>query len=101
MLNDELGKLDDGSELFDSLRALRAACRKFFERTQFLDGRHRGPHHRFDRFDVESQTFFTALGELRGTFGIHLARIAVQHGLDVEDGLASVFPVSDDEANAK
>ena len=46
-LTDEMGRLDEGSELFDSL-----------------------------------------------------ARIAVQHGLDVEDGLASIFPAGDDEANA-
>ena len=100
-LTDELGKLDQGSELFNNVKALRAACRKFLERTQFPGEPRRRLHDRFDHFDVEAQTFFTALGELRGTFGIHLARIAVQHGLDVEDELASIFPASDDEGDWK
>src|ERR1700739_669859 len=41
-LSDELGKLDGGSELAASLRAMRAACRKFLERvgTDGRDGIH-------------------------------------------------------------
>ena len=37
-LSDELGKLDGRSELAASLRAMRAACRKFLERLG-MDGR--------------------------------------------------------------
>jgi len=36
--------------------------------------------------------FGDALGELRGTFGIHVARLAAQYGLDIEDELASILP---------
>lgn len=39
----------------------------------------------------------TALGELRGFFGVHVARLAVQHGLDVEDDLAAILPAADEE----
>src|SRR5579884_2284651 len=73
-LSTELGKIDAHSEFAASLRAMRAACRKFLERVG-VDGRdivlyanHRG--------HFASWTFYSALGEMRGTFGVHLARIA-------------------------
>lgn len=34
----------------------------------------------------------SALGEMRGTFGVHLARIAAAFKLDVEDRLAQIIP---------
>jgi hypothetical protein len=88
-LSDELGKLDSGSELAASLRATRAACRKFLERVG-TDGRE-GIHHA-KGWGFHSWTFGSALGELRGTFGVHVARIAAAFKLDVEDRLASIVP---------
>ena len=95
-LSAELGKLDHGSELAASLRAMRAACRKFLERVG-ADGRevalyanHRG--------HWASWTFYSALGEMRGAFGVHLARIAAQFKLDIEDDLASILPEKDEES---
>jgi hypothetical protein len=38
-------------------------------------------------------TFGSALGQLRGTFGIHVAKIAALK-LDVEDRLASIVPAN-------
>ena len=43
-----------------------------------------------------SWTFNGALCELRGVFGIHLAKIAVMYGLDIEEGLATILPIRDD-----
>jgi hypothetical protein len=94
-LTAELGKLDVNSAFSESLRAMRAACRKFLDRVGAdgqevtLYARHRG--------HWASWTFYSALGELRGTFGIHLARIAAQFQLDVEDRLASILPERDEE----
>jgi len=91
---DELGKLDGScSELAASLRAMRAACRKFLERVG-TDGRD-GIHHA-NGWAVHSWTFGSALGELRGTFGIHVAKIAAAFKLDVEDRLASILPANAD-----
>jgi hypothetical protein len=93
-LSTELGKLDNGSELAESLRAMRAACRKFLDRVG-TDGRevilyaNNNGHY-------ASWTFYGALGELRGTFGVHVAKIATQFRLDVEDKLASILPASAD-----
>jgi hypothetical protein len=91
----ELGKLDAGSEFAASLLAMRAACRKFLERVG-EDGREitlYANHHGH----WASWTFYSAIGEMRGTFGIHLARIAAQFHLDIEDNLASILPAKDEE----
>jgi len=92
-LSDELGKLDGGSELSASLRAMRTACRKFLERVG-TDGRD-GIHYA-NGGGYQSWTFGSALGELRGTFGVHVARIAAAFKLDVEDRLASILPANAD-----
>jgi hypothetical protein len=94
-LTRELQGLTTEKELADHLRAMRAACRKFLnvacggseEVVRF--GGHRG--------HWASWTFNSAVGELRGTFGHHVAALAAQYGLDVEDDLASILPASDVE----
>lgn len=89
-LSNELGKLDSGSRFAAGLRAMRAACRKFLERVG-VDGRdtilYANRHGHW-----ASWTFYSALGEMRGTFGIHLAQIAAQFRLDIEDRLATILP---------
>jgi len=44
--------------------------------------------------------FITALGELRGSFGIHLATLATSYGLDMEDELASILRASPEDETA-
>lgn len=92
-LTEELGKLEGTSELSASLRAMRAACRKFLERVG-KDGRE-GIRYAIGS-NVHSWTFGSALGELRGTFGIHIAKIAAKFRLDVEDKLAAILPADAD-----
>ena len=72
---------------------MRAACRKFLERVG-TDGRE-GIHHA-NGWGFHNWTFGSALGELRGTFGIHVAKIAAAFKLDVEDRLASILPANAD-----
>lgn len=98
-LSGELGKLEAKSEFAASLRAMRAACRKFLERVG-TDGREvalYANHHGH----WASWTFYSALGEMRGTFGVHLAKIAAEFKLDIEDRLATILPApatdSDDD----
>jgi hypothetical protein len=93
-LSGELGKLDTKSEFASSLRAMRAACRQFLDRVG-TDGRevtlyanHQG--------HWASWTFYSALGEMRGTFGVHVAKIAAEFKLDVEDRLAEILPARAD-----
>ena len=94
-LSSELGKLDAGSEFAASLRAMRAACRKFLERVG-VDGREAVLYaNRHGHW--ASWTFYSALGELRGTFGVHLARIAARFRLDIEDNRAAILPAKDQD----
>jgi hypothetical protein len=51
----------------------------------------------FDHGYWASWRFGAALGELRATFGLHIAKLATQNGLDVEDDLARILPASDVE----
>jgi hypothetical protein len=78
------------AQLVEPLRAMRAACRKYLDET---DPRSRRIHNPYGG----DLLFASALGELRGVFGLHLARLCVAYGIDVEDELASIFPVADDE----
>lgn len=92
-LTSELGRLTSDGQLADSLRAMRAASRKFLNAVGPADS----PvvRHAFDRGHYASWEFNQALGEMRGVFGIYIAILAATHGLDVEDGLASIVPAAD------
>ena len=89
-LTSEIQRLGDNSEeLAGSLRAMRAACRKFLTPV---------PSGEFQRMGSYGPRWLAgALGELRGVFGVHIARLAAQYGLDVEDELAAILPAIDDE----
>jgi hypothetical protein len=94
-LTTELSKLSSDKEISLSLSAMRAACRKFLSTVE-------ADERRAIRFGASlghfaSWVFNGALGEIRGVFGVHVARIAAAHGLDVEDELASVLPAATDE----
>jgi hypothetical protein len=94
-LTGELGRLDAGSDFAASLRAMRAACRKFLDRVG-VDGREVALYaNHYGHWS--SWTFYSALGEMRGTFGVHLAQIAAHFKLDVEDRLATILPEADRE----
>lgn len=84
-LTQELAELDPKSELAESLKAMRASCRKFLDEA--------GMHSYFPAFAVH-------LGELRGVFGIHIAQIAAKYHVDVEDQLAVILPPEVDKSDA-
>ena len=93
MLTTEISNLDEKAEVTASLRAMRAACRKFLDTAQADNGR-------IIRFGAErghyaSWTFNSALGEMRGVFGVHLARLAAAYGVNVESDLAVIIPGED------
>jgi hypothetical protein len=90
-LTGEIGKLGNHSVLGDHLRAIRAACRKVLRDSRQGGSRiHMPPWH-----GPFESGFFLALGDLRSTIGIHVAAIAVMHGLDVEGDLAETLPEAD------
>jgi hypothetical protein len=80
-----------GEELRSLVKAVRASFRRFVDEAGpggvFLSGEStRG----LDLFSV-------ALGELRATVGLHLATIAYQYEIEVEEELATIFPSMDVE----
>ena len=89
----EIGSLDSQSPLAANLRAIRAACRKFLAVVDEADWQYARP----GRWGYQSWVFATALGELRGVVGIHVALIASRHGVHVEDDLPRIPPTEGDE----
>ena len=92
-LTSKIGQIPVDSELSKSLRAMRASCRKFLNDTN-------DPHGDIIRYGFQmghfaSWKFISALGELRGIFGVHIAKIAVSYGVDVEKELATIMPEED------
>ena len=85
--------LEDKSELANIFRAMRSACRRFLDGVQ-------GQWY-FDKGRGEIETdlgmggqihFYNAMGELRATMGILIARIIVMHGLSFEGQLINIIP---------
>ena len=93
-LTEELGNLPPSSDLAPHLKAVRGACRKFLDAMQHERG---GRIVRLHDYGSDSFGFHSALGEFRGAIGPHVAAIAVQYGIDVEDDLARVLPAADDD----
>ena len=89
-LTDQLERGGVPDDVSGSLRAMRAACRKFLDATD-LDLL-RDEVHWDQRIGWAGWRFNQALGELRCAFGIHVARLAVAYGIDVEEPLVSVLP---------
>jgi hypothetical protein len=86
----ELQNLDAGNDVAQHLRAMRAACRKFLATVGAEDDDI--IRHGAERGHYASWIFNSAVGELRGVFGVHISALAASHGLDVEDDLASILP---------
>jgi hypothetical protein len=85
-------------ELEASLRALRAACSRFLGELAEIEQRPTLPAGMYGMPDLRNRdSFYEALGALRATVGIHVARIAVLNGLDVGSDLACILPSADDE----
>lgn len=96
-LTAEIQKIDADGELAKQLRAMRGASRKFLDTVQAPNEYYSIVEHGFSPGHFASWVFLSALGELRGVFGLHLAQIAAAYGLDVEDDLASILPAKNDD----
>jgi hypothetical protein len=89
-LTHEMGNLSTNSELSQNLKAMRIACRKFLDNIDYRD--YDFKDYRFSTNTFQGWIFISAIGELRSTFGIHIAMIAAKYGLEVEDNLPSILP---------
>lgn len=89
-LTKELQSIPEDSQLFQYVKAMRIACRKFVTRMSFDDPD--SINHCGHWGHYLSWTFASALGEMRGTFGIMIAQLSATYGIDVEDDLATIIP---------
>lgn len=80
----------DDEHLAEPIRAMRAACRRFLDEAGFPGAPRRSIH-------PYQPGWLVALGELRATFGLHLARLCAAYGVDVEPELGSILPPSEEE----
>lgn len=77
-------------DLVVSLRAMRAAARKFVDAA--------GPNaQNFGHSGAFESAFGLAFGDFRTLMGVQIARIAIQYDLAVEDDLAVILPPRDEE----
>jgi hypothetical protein len=92
-LTSQLFDLDETSELSNILRAIRSTCRKFLDDVQQQYYFDMTPG-KMQRFGMGEQIhFYNAMGELRATIGILIAKILVMHGLDCESDLIKIIPL--------
>ena len=97
-LTDEIGKVDQKRELYNNLQLLRAACRKFLNDIQ----QYEKDLEDLPRISMMAGfVFFTALGELRGVFGIVISKIAISYGLDITGELDRIIPILEDNSELK
>lgn len=88
-LTSELPGIDDNSDLNSYVRAMRNACNKFLTKCpntrSFRD-------YACQEGNINNWIFTSAIGEMRGIFGVMIGQMAVAYGLDVEDDLAQIIP---------
>lgn len=89
-LTNDLQKLDYASELANSLREIRTACRNFLDKMQGIEPRNIVYRIYNREFGGKDAIFFEALGELRKTFAMEISTIARKYGIVLERGLASI-----------
>lgn len=79
--------------LSNTIRAMQAACRAFLGRNREVD---KLDAFRAGGWNLPRWVFDQSLGELRATFGICIAELAVAHRLDVEEPLTQILPADPD-----
>jgi hypothetical protein len=92
VLIQEINSATAGRTLELSLKAMRAACRRFVEAA--------GPNasNFYQQPELLSQhQFGIALGDLRTSIGFYVAAMAGRFGIDVDDDLARILPAADDD----
>jgi len=69
---------------------MRNACNKFLSKCRDDDDFR---YHAITPGNIDNWIFTSAIGEMRGVFGIMIGQIAFSYGIDVEDNLAQIIPI--------
>lgn len=90
-LTEELSSLDRSTPLAQSLSAMRSACRKCLD--QLENASKNKPYSEFCCGPGEQLAYwFGAIGELRSTFGLVVAKLSTMYGIEVEEELSTILP---------
>lgn len=93
LLTNTLFDVDTDGELGMTLKAMRNTCRKFLNEVQSEFYFKNGHELHLNNLGMGAQIhFFNAMGELRTTMGIFIAKILVMHTLDCESELQAILP---------
>jgi hypothetical protein len=76
-LTEAIQRLGEDSKAVPAMKAMRMACREYLDRAR----NHYGHH-----------DLATDLGRLRALFGLQIALLAIEYGIDLEEDLASIIP---------
>ncbi len=89
-LTEQITQAKSGKDLEETLRHMRAACRRFLDAA--------GPRGRefWHHPGYGHDPFFLALGELRSSVGYQVGLILSQYPMRLERELASILPAEDD-----
>lgn len=88
-LTSELQQAGEMSKISSYLRAMRNACNKFLSKC---------PDDKQFRYyackvgNINNWIFLSAMGELRGVFGVMLGQMVKAYGIGIEDDLAQIIP---------
>ncbi len=88
-----IARADTGTVLYETLRGMRGACHKFLATVQADRGKK--VEYPVLPGNYGNWIFDTALGELRGVMGVHVAHLAARYSIDVPDALAGILPGRD------
>jgi len=94
ILEQALQDLPNTSPAVGSIRAMHVACRDFLTAVQVPMAPQPGFNSPVMQFESmgKAASFFIALGWLRATFGIHIASLAYQYDIDIDQRLKSILP---------
>ena len=88
-LGEELEKLDKDSKLRVMVKEMQASCRKFDDCIQ----KNNVENNYVGTLDVSDSIIFnTALGELRGVFGLQISLISAGYKINIGDDLSNILP---------
>lgn len=87
-LTSEIQSIDAKSELNAYVRSMRNACNKFLSK---CPNQKEFRCYACQNGNIDNWIFTSAVGELRGVFGIMIGQIAKAYGLNVEDELAQII----------
>ena len=85
-ITDLIPEFDENSEVVEILKTMRSACRRYLDRT----------------FKLQSKRYMNDLLvqnliEMRSVFGICIAKLSMMYGINIEEELADIIPLINDE----